>query len=669
MSNLLPNTSIKTRIWIMITLAVVCMATIGGISLYINYNDLLTDRKNKTQGLVTSTYGILEYAYQLEKSDAMSREKAQELAKSIISTMRYDGDNYFWINDMHPKMVMHPLNPKLNGTDLSDYRDPTGKKLFVAFVDAVHKQEAGFVPYLWQKPGFSEPVDKISYVKGFTPWNWVLGSGIYLDDVRTIFWSHAMTELLVLVVAILILVSIAMLLANSITTPLNTMVHTARLVAQGDLTSQITPIRQDELGLLGNAINNMTAELRQMLGDLGIASGDLKDASTELDGIAGGISTRTELMLNRTNRVSENASTMNQDLESVAAATEQTSTNLNTVSVAAQQADSNLQTIAAAAEEANINLGTVAAAAEEASTSMVSVQDAAQRTDRNVDVVVASIQGITASLTEVRSRCEMASKSSQQAAHRAQGSITVMQQLSDSAQEINSVVNVINDIAEQTNMLALNASIEAAGAGEAGKGFAVVANEVKELAAQTGEATKMIMEKIYTMQSHTQEVSSVTTSVTESITQIDLSNQDILYAVGEQERNIEKIATSMEGVATETSEVTRLVGESTEGITEVTRNVTELSQGINEVTRNVTQAATGISEMSRNVVEVSHASSEVAGKVAQAATASANIAESMGDVKETADSINNMSSTITGQSETMAMISMQLTEMLAKFRM
>ena len=439
-------------------------------------------------------------------------------------------------------------------------------------------------------------------------------------------------------------------------------------IAEGNLIGRHSIEDMTPSGIM-KAMDEMTLELRRMLRAVEHVANDLKDAASELDNVACCMSEKTTMMLNKTNEVGKSADEMSGDMEIVAVSTEQTSTNLNSVSATSQQADSNLQTIAAAAEEANINLGSVAAAAEEASTSMVSVKQAAERTSSNVDSAATSIQGIKSSLTEVRKQCENASQTSKQASQKSQSSLIVIQNLSESALEIDSVINVINSIAEQTKMLALNASIEAAGAGESGKGFAVVANEVKDLAKQTGNATNMILEKIHTIQSYTEEVASVTSSIADSIKQIDLSNQEIFYSVGEQEQNVDKIATVMDSVSSETGEVTRLVRESTEGITEVTRNVTELSQGIDEVTRNVTQAATGVSEMSRSVVEISQVSTEVAEKITETAEASSNISTSVNDVKLASDSIREMSVMITNQSEIMNKLSKQLTEMLGHFRM
>jgi methyl-accepting chemotaxis protein len=105
--------------------------------------------------------------------------------------MRYAGNEYFWVNDMHPRMVMHPIKAELEGKDLSGVKDPSGQNLFVTFVNVVKQQGEGFVAYGWPKPGSEDPVQKVSYVKGFAPWGWIVGSGVYIDTVNATLINHA----------------------------------------------------------------------------------------------------------------------------------------------------------------------------------------------------------------------------------------------------------------------------------------------------------------------------------------------------------------------------------------------------------------------------------------------------------------------------------------------
>jgi len=144
----------------------------------------MQNRMNATRQHVEVAHGVLLWAQAREASGELTTQAAQNIAKQAISKMRYDGIEYFWINDMTPAVIMHPIKPELDGKDVSGTKDPNGFALFVGFADMVRKNGQGFVPYLWPKPGMEQPVEKISYVKGFEPWGWVIGSGIYVDDLR-----------------------------------------------------------------------------------------------------------------------------------------------------------------------------------------------------------------------------------------------------------------------------------------------------------------------------------------------------------------------------------------------------------------------------------------------------------------------------------------------------
>ena len=149
-----------------------------------NYQDRIElAKKNSVQIAIESVFQILTFYNNKEKSGAMTRQQAQQEAMEEIKLLRYNDNEYFWINDLHPTMIMHPFKPELNGKDISDYKDPTGKKFFQEMVSVVKNEEAGFVNYMWPKPGKTDPQPKISYVKIFKPWDWMIGNGVYTDDI------------------------------------------------------------------------------------------------------------------------------------------------------------------------------------------------------------------------------------------------------------------------------------------------------------------------------------------------------------------------------------------------------------------------------------------------------------------------------------------------------
>jgi len=153
---------------------------------------ILEERQTGVRQVVEAAHGIATHFHDLSTKGGMPEDEARKRAAAAIQTLRYSGNEYVWINDMHPRMVMHPVRPELNGQDLTANKDPNGKQLFVEFVRTVQASGAGFVPYLWPKAGSDTPVEKTSYVKGFAPWGWVIGSGVYIDTVNAAIWQRAL---------------------------------------------------------------------------------------------------------------------------------------------------------------------------------------------------------------------------------------------------------------------------------------------------------------------------------------------------------------------------------------------------------------------------------------------------------------------------------------------
>jgi methyl-accepting chemotaxis protein len=144
------------------------------------------ERRSGLNDVVDVAYSLMtEYAHRAENGE-MPLEEAQKMALLRIKDLRYRDKEYFWINDSGPKMIMHPYKPELDGKDLANFADPNGKRLFVAFVDVCKAKGGGWVEYMWPKPGANEtkPVPKLSYVKLFPSWDWIVGSGVYIDDVQ-----------------------------------------------------------------------------------------------------------------------------------------------------------------------------------------------------------------------------------------------------------------------------------------------------------------------------------------------------------------------------------------------------------------------------------------------------------------------------------------------------
>ncbi len=145
---------------------------------------LMEEKRNATKDVLDIAYTLVTaYANRADKGE-LTIQTAQGRALSVIKQLRYRDNDYFWINDLEPRMLMHPNFPELDGKNLSNDRDPAGKYLFIEMVNICNEKGEGFVDYMWPKPGTTRPVPKLSYVKLFKPWGWIVGSGIYVDDVQ-----------------------------------------------------------------------------------------------------------------------------------------------------------------------------------------------------------------------------------------------------------------------------------------------------------------------------------------------------------------------------------------------------------------------------------------------------------------------------------------------------
>ncbi len=243
---------------------------------------MMDEKQHKVKNLVESVYSIVSAQHQLIGEGGLTEAQAQENALKLISEIRYDGREYFWINDSHPRMVMHPISPELNGTDLSDNRDPNGKALFVEMKNVAEQNGEGYVDYMWRKPDTQVVAPKESYVKLFRPWGWIIGTGIWVDDVdaqAAALQGAIMGVLMVMVVLVLLM---AYFIARRISDPLEEAVRVSNRLAEGDLTTNIESQSQDETGQLQAAMKNMLEKLKEVFTNVKQSTDNVTAGSLEL---------------------------------------------------------------------------------------------------------------------------------------------------------------------------------------------------------------------------------------------------------------------------------------------------------------------------------------------------------------------------------------------------
>ena len=251
-------------------------------------------RQDSTRQHVEVAHGIVVWAHAQETSGKLDRAQAQQLARQAIASLRYEGSEYFWINDMQPRMVMHPIKPDLDGKDLAGFKDPNGFALFNAFVATVREHGQGFVAYQWPKPGSDKPVDKISYVKGFEPWGWVVGSGIYIGDLREALQRQIAWDAGVVALALMLAGYLFLSFYRVMDGGLKETRRHLRAMTDGDLTTSPSPWGNDEAAQLMLELRNMQDSLRSMVTRVRRSSDEIVHSSSEIATGAMDLSARTE---------------------------------------------------------------------------------------------------------------------------------------------------------------------------------------------------------------------------------------------------------------------------------------------------------------------------------------------------------------------------------------
>ena len=289
--------SIAKKLAVLNAGAILGIIILTAIFLFSERTLILNERTSNVRQAVETAYGVLDYYQKQEAAGALPRAEAQKKAMDAVKVLRYGNNEYFWINDMQPRMIMHPIKPELDNKDLSSNKDPTGKFLFVEFVNTVKKSGAGPVEYMWPKPGSDKPVQKVSYVKGFEPWGWILGSGVYVDTVDAAVRSRAVDFAIGAVLLSAALLGVGVVIARGMLRQLggepDYASSIARAIAGGDLSVPISVKRDDNASMV-NALKAMRDDLVRIVGSVRLATESIATASGEIAAGNSDLSARTE---------------------------------------------------------------------------------------------------------------------------------------------------------------------------------------------------------------------------------------------------------------------------------------------------------------------------------------------------------------------------------------
>jgi len=659
---------------------------------YFRYrNSTYSEKYSKTKNVVETTYGILSYYNNLVKEHKLSLIDAQRKAKDTIKLLRYDSKEYFWINDLKPKMIMHPMKPELDGTDLSDYKDPNGKKLFIEMVNIVKNKGEGFVEYEWPKPGVTKNYPKISFVKLFKEWKWVIGSGIYVDDVETeMRLINIIFIMVILAILFIILPVIYIILSKLIVSPLKKLTVIALQISSDNLSSEINVINsKDEIGDLSMAFYKMQKYLRNMANSAKrISNGDLEEKieiinengkkgdltsafsemlqnlkilSSEVNKLTneaqnGNLRFRSDISIfngeyaNVVNGINKTLDTIIEPIDEVSDVLKQMAKgnlnicvngnykgyyamvkdNLNyTIDkisryineikhVLVEVSNGNLDvyisedyvgdfiqikdSINIIINSLNSLIGEINKSSELVHNESIDIANLSQSLSQSTSEQASSLEELAATISiiaeQTKENAINAEKSSTlsnyikenvtKGSNKMEEMFESIYAINQASSNISKIINVINEISFQTNILSLNASIEAARAGNYGKGFDVVANEVRNLSLRSAQAAndtiKLIdgtIKKIEIGSRIANETSLEFSNIMDNIKKSDILSKNITNVSNKQVSAITEINQGIQQISDSTQLNSALAQENAASSEELTSQSEILKEKIN----------------------------------------------------------------------------------------
>ena len=534
---------------------------------------LMTDVETQLKQQTESAIAIVNEVYNQYKSGAMSEETAKVTAANLIRSMRYNnGDGYFWIDTYEGFNIVLLGRKDVEGTNRMNATAPDGQLYIQDLIANGRKPGGGFTDMTFPRPGTSEFLPKRNYTNTFEPWQWVIGTGVYVDyiDNRIAEEEAEATEQFhetMLLVAIgiavveLILLFAARVLAGRMIEPITKLTAVLNTLATGDFRKNadfdnIDTDMDNEIGAMGRAVRYLKKNIRSMMTTVVTSAKQVAAASEELNSSADRSADAIHLVADSIVNV---AGACTEQFTAVEEATTQTgklSENMENFKTTLNDATSRIHATNSAAKEGETNVGNA----------------------------VSQMQLIESSVSE---------------------SARVISELGEESDKIGKIVDAISGIAEQTNLLALNAAIEAARAGEHGRGFAVVADEVRKLAEQSQTSAHEISELIGSIQEKSQNAVKAMQSGVERV-------QSGTEAVDNARKTFREIADMVMKVNDNSGQMEAIVDKLSDGSGVIAKSVDKINEKSRDVARESETVSASSEEQTATMHEIADASKSLA---------------------------------------------------------
>ncbi|KOO15750.1 chemotaxis protein [Vibrio xuii] len=523
----LKEVSIAARAWSILGLFAISLLTNTFLNIDASRQHMRENYERGVETMVESALGVIKYYHQQSQNGALSEDVAQARALETITAMRFDGDNYIFVGDREGYQLSTGVLSLL-GTNIMNLQDSNGQ-YFVQKLYQTAQSGGGFVDYYWRNPDKETLDPKTSYAAMFEPWGWMVGSGMNMDALQSVTQRSEINSLSYAVGILLVLSLVVGYFIKTITSPLKRTLKAMKVLAQGqgDLTQRLPEEGSKELIYLSRYFNQFVASIQSIMLNINDAGAQVSSSAVQLS-----------------NSVHHIDDSLNQ-----------------------QQADVDM--LATAMTEM-----------------LATVEEVAGRTTEANDASCLAAKETQNSRNIIQKNVDEANQLSEQIGAASEA----VQHLATDARNVDTVLEVIRGVAEQTNLLALNAAIEAARAGEQGRGFAVVADEVRTLSQRTQESTLEIQSIVERLQVGAENVVVVMNQgASKAYQAAELSNQagETLTQIDQEVRTIQEMAQHI-ATAAEQQTVT---------VNDINRNVVSLSDMASSVSSESSQMASSGREL------------------------------------------------------------------------